>query len=143
MTTGIKQALLGGIVGTLVMTVVMMVFPLIGMPEMSAPAMLSMMTGLSISVSWIMHFLIGVVFALAYAFILLKSLTKISNNLVKGAIFGMAAFIFPQIAMAVMDMIMPMPMPTPEGSMVLMMVGSIVGHVFFGITVAMFVKEQA
>jgi hypothetical protein len=33
-------------------------------------------------------------------------------------------------------------MPKPEGSMMLMMLGSIMGHVVFGIVVALFVKDN-
>lgn len=58
----------------------------------------------------------------------------------KGAIFGFVVFIFAQIMMAIMGMILPM--PPMEGGMVLMMVGSIIGHIIFGIIVALFVKAQ-
>jgi hypothetical protein len=141
MTTKIKQALIGGIIGTAVMTLVMMIAPMMGMPKMSPPEMLSMMMGFPIVVGWIMHFMIGIIFAMAYAFFFINLVKKVGNNILKGAIFGMAAFIFAQIMMAIMGMMFPM--PPMEGSMMLMMVGSIMGHVIFGITVAMFVKEQA
>lgn len=141
MTTKIKQALIGGIIGTAVMTLVMMIAPMMGMPKMSPPEMLSMMMGFPIVVSWMMHFMIGVIFAMAYAFFFINVVKKVSNNILKGAIFGMAAFVFAQIMMAIMGMMFPM--PPMEGSMMLMMVGSIMGHVIFGITVALFVKEQA
>ncbi|MDP2208519.1 MAG: hypothetical protein Q8K98_07070 [Bacteroidota bacterium] len=141
MTNKIQTALIGGIIGTAVMTMVMMIAPMLGMPKMNPPAMLSMMMGFPIVVGWMMHFMIGIIFAMAYAFFFLNVLKKISNNILKGAIFGMAVFIFAQIMMAIMGMMMPM--PPMEGSMLLMMMGSIMGHVIFGITVAMFVKEQA
>lgn len=141
MTTKIKQALIGGIIGTAIMTIVMMIAPMMGMPKMNPPQMLSMMMGFPIVVGWLMHFVIGIIFAMAYAFFFINVVKKVNNNILKGAIFGFAAFIFAQIMMALMGMIFPMP-PT-EGSMVLMMIGSIIGHVIFGITVALFVKEKA
>jgi len=122
-------------------TLVMMIAPMMGMPKMSPPAMLSMMMGFPLVVGWVMHFMIGVIFAMAYAFFFIKLVKKVNNNILKGAIFGMAVFIFAQIMMAIMEMMFPM--PPMEGSMMLMMVGSITGHVIFGIMVAMFVKEQA
>ncbi len=137
----IKQALLGGIVGTAVMTVVMMIAPMMGMPEMNPPEMLSGMMGMPIAVGWLMHFMIGIIFALAYAFFFINVVKKINNNILKGAIFGFVVFIFAQIMMAIMGMIFPM--PPMEGSMVLIMVGSIVGHIIFGIIVALFVKDNA
>jgi hypothetical protein len=141
MTNKIQKALIGGIIGTAVMTLVMMIAPMMGMPKMSPPEMLSMMMGFPIVVGWMMHFMIGVIFAMAYAFFFINVVKKVSNNILKGAIFGMAAFIFAQIIMAIMGMMFPM--PPMEGSMMLMMVGSIMGHVIFGITVALFMKEQA
>lgn len=141
MTNKIQKSLSGGIIGTAVMTLVMMIAPMMGMPKMSPPAMLSMMMGFPIIVGWMMHFMIGVIFAMAYAFFFINVVKKVSNNILKGAIFGMAAFVFAQIMMAIMGMMFPM--PPMEGSMMLMMVGSIMGHVIFGITVALFAKEQA
>jgi hypothetical protein len=109
-----------------------------GMPKMNPAAMLSMMMGFPIIVGWVMHFMIGIIFALAYAFFFINLIKKVINNILKGAIFGMAAFIFAQIMMAIMGMMLPM--PPMEGSMILMMLGSIMGHVIFGIVVAQFVK---
>ena len=139
MTTKIKQALIGGIIGTAIMTAVMMIAPMMGMPKMSPPAMLSMMMGFPIIVGWMMHFMIGIIFAMAYAFVFINLVKKVSNNILKGAIFGMAVFIFAQIMMAIMGMMFPM--PPMEGSMMLMMVGSIIGHLVFGIVTVQFIKE--
>jgi hypothetical protein len=141
MATKIKQALIGGIIGTAVMTIIMMIAPMMGMPKMNPPHMLSMMMGFSIVVGWLMHFMIGIIFAMAYAFFFINVVKKVSNNILKGAIFGFAVFIFAQIMMAIMGMMFPM--PPMEGSMLLMMIGSIMGHVIFGIIVALFVKENA
>jgi hypothetical protein len=140
MTTKIKQSLIGGIVGTAVMTMVMFIAPMMGMPKMNPPEMLSMMMGFPIVVGWLMHFMIGIIFAMAYAFFFINVVKKIGSNILKGAIFGFAVFVFAQIAMAIMGSLMG-GMPPMEGSMMLMMIGSIIGHVIFGITVALFVKE--
>lgn len=123
------------------MTFVMMIAPMMGMPKMSPPAILSMMMGFPVGIGWMMHFMIGIIFAMAYSFFIINLVKKVGNKILKGAIFGMAAFIFAQIMMAIMGMVFPM--PPMEDSMMLMMVGSIMGHVIFGITVAIFVKEQA
>ena len=141
MKTRINQAVLGGIVGTAVMTLVTMIAPMMGMPKMSPPDMLSMMMGVPVVVGWIMHFMIGIVFAMGYAFFFINLVKKISNNVLKGAIFGIAALIFAQIMMAIMGMMMQA--PPMEGSKMLMIIGSLIGHVVFGITVAQFVKTKA
>ena len=140
MQNKIIKSITAGIIGTAVMTLFMMIAPMMGMPKMSAPHMLSGMLGVPIAVGWIMHYMIGTIFAFAYAFFFNNVLKKVSSNILKGAIFGFAVFIFAQIMMAIMGRMMPM--PPMEGSMMLMMIGSIMGHIVFGITVAIFVKEQ-
>ncbi len=141
MTTKFKQSIIGGIVATAVMTMVMFVAPMMGMPKMNPAAMLSMMMGFPLSIGWIMHFMIGIIFALMYAFLFIPLVKKVNSNMLKGAIFGMAAFVFAQIAMAIMGAMLG-GMPPMEGSMMLMMIGSIMGHVIFGIVVAVFVKGE-
>jgi hypothetical protein len=54
--------------------------PCDGIPKMSPPALLSMMMGVSIAVGWIMHCMIGIIFAIAYAFFFIKVVKKVNNN---------------------------------------------------------------
>ena len=131
--------MIGGIVGTAVMTMVMFIAPMMGMPKMSPPEMLSGMMGMPVFVGWIMHFMIGVIFALAYAFLFAPNV-KIENLILKGAIYGVAIFIFAQIMMAIMGAMMPM--PKMEGSMTMLMIGSLIGHIIFGIVAALVVGNS-
>lgn len=139
MSHKLTQAIIGGMVATIAFTSVIIIAPLMGIPKMSPPAMLSMSMGVPIVVGWLMHFMIGIIFAMAYAFFFINVVKKINNNILKGAIFGFAVFIFAQIAIAIIGAIMG-GMPPMEGSMMLIMIGSIIGHIVFGIVVAMFVK---
>lgn len=107
---------------------------------MNPAEMLAGMMGFPLIVGWIMHFMIGIIFAMAYATLFIKVVLRLSNNIIRGAIFGLAIFFFSQIIMALMAMMLPM--PPMEGSKMLMMVGSIVGHLIFGVVIAQFVKEQ-
>lgn len=133
MESNVSKSILGGIVGTIIMTIVTMVAPLMGIPKMSPPHMLAGKLNVPIFVGWIMHFMIGIIFALAYTYLFAPKV-NINNLAVKGAVFGFAVFIFAQIIMAIMGAIFPM--PAMEGSMILTMIGSIVGHVVFGIGVS-------
>jgi len=142
MSNKIQKALLGGIVGTAVMTAVMMIAPMIGIPKMNPPQMLSMMMGLPIIAGWVMHFMIGIIFAIAYVFLFIHSVTKIDNRILKGAIFGIAVFFFAQIMLAIMGA-MAGGMPPMAGNKLLILVGNIMGHIIFGIVVALFVKVKA
>lgn len=133
MNTKIQKSILAGIIGTAVMTAVMMVAPMMGMPKMSPPEMLAGMLGLPVFAGWLMHFMIGILFAFAYTYLCIFK-WKISNVWLKGAVFGIIAFVFAQIMMAIMGAIMPM--PKMEGSMMLTMIGSLMGHILFGMAVS-------
>ncbi len=135
MENQIKQSVFAGIAGTAVMTMVMFIAPFMGMPKMSPPDMLAGMMGLPLVMGWVMHFMIGIIFAAAYVYIFKKLLQNIQSKFLKGAIFGLAVFVFAQIMMAVMSA------PSPEGSMIMLMMGSIIGHIIYGIVVALVAKH--
>ncbi|WP_347375047.1 DUF6789 family protein [Aequorivita sp. Q41] len=140
MNINIQKSIIAGIIGTVVMTVVLMAAPMMGMPKMAPPEMLSAMVGVPVFVGWLMHFMIGILFAFAYSYgCIFKS--KIKNVWLKGAVFGIIAFVFAQIMMRVMGMMMPM--PSMEGSMMLTAIGSLMGHIIFGIVVAKTVGESS
>ncbi|QQR88025.1 MAG: hypothetical protein IPJ76_07370 [Flavobacteriales bacterium] len=136
------KAAMAGLLATAAMTLVMLVAPFMGLPKMDPAAMLSMMLGVPLALGWAMHFMIGVVFALAYALFFRKVVRKANGAVVKGALFGLAAFVFAQVVIGLMGALLG-GMPPMEGSMMLMAIGSILGHVVFGIVVALIVKEDA
>lgn len=138
MNNKIQRTILAGIIGTAIMTIVMVVAPMMSMPKMSPPQMLAGMLGMPVVVGWIMHFMIGIIFAFAYTYVIAPKV-KVSNHFIKGALFGVIAFIFAQIMMGIMGMIMPM--PKMEGSMILTAMGSLIGHIIFGMAVAKTVGE--
>lgn len=140
MSDKIRQSLIGGIVGTVAMTLVTWMAPLMGFPKMSPPDMLAGMLGVPVFAGWVMHFMIGAIFALAYTFLIQNKLQKISNRYAKGAVFGIIVFVFAQIMMLAMGAIFTS-MPSPAGSMALMMLGSIIGHVVYGIVTVLFIKD--
>ncbi len=131
--SGISKSISGGIIGTIIMTIVMMIAPMMGMPKMSPPALLASMLGMPLIVGWLMHFIIGVIFGLAYLYLFAPKV-RIENIFLKGAVFGFIVFIFAQIMMAVMGAMLPM--PTMEGSIMLTMIGSVMGHIIYGMAVA-------
>jgi hypothetical protein len=134
----LRQAITGGLVATIAFTLMTFIAPLMGMPKMSPPEMLAMMMGVPIMAGWIMHFIIGVIFALVYDYFFIDILKKIQNLIVKGVVFGIIIFIVAQIMIPLMGLLFhAAPM---MGNKTLMMVGSLVGHVVFGIVVALMIK---
>lgn len=139
MNSKLTQTLMAGIAGTLAMTVLTFMGPYMGLPEMTQAGMLSTMMGVSMTVGWIMHFMIGIIFAAGYVFIF-SPRVNISNKALKGAAFGFTVFIFAAILM--MGMGAMMEMPKPEGSMMPMMIGSLMYHLIYGIVVGVVVKSS-
>lgn len=136
----IKISVLRGLVATAIMTVVMFIAPMMGLPKMNPPEMLSMVMGVPLSIGWMMHFMIGIIFAISYGLIFKKLLSKINSNIVKGLIFGMAAFVWAQISMQMMGLIFTL--PPMQDNMALMMIGSIFGHLVFGVAVTTIFKNS-
>jgi hypothetical protein len=68
-------------------------------------------------------------------------LKKLNNRTVKGAIFGLAVFIFSQMMMAVLGAIFS-GMSSPEGISLLVLFGGIIDHLIYGITVSLLVKIE-
>ena len=141
MTPRIQQALLAGLAGTAAMSAVTMIAPMMGLPKMSPPGMLAMMVGAPMFMGWLMHFMIGIVFALAYALFFQNIVKNMGSPVLRGAVFGMATFVFAQVMMMIMGAMMG-GMPPMEGSKAMLMLGSIIGHLVFGIVVAMLVKPD-
>ena len=87
MANKFQKSVLAGIIGTILMTIVTMIAPIMGMPKMSPPDMLAGMIGMPIVVGWVMHFMIGIIFAFAYTYLFAPKV-KIGNIFLKGAVFG-------------------------------------------------------
>ena len=140
MKSKITQSVIAGMVATAVMTGFMFLAPMIGLPKMNPAEMLSSMMGVPIMVGYLMHFMIGVIFAAVYVY-LFNPKVHISSKLVKGVLFGFAVFIFAQVMMFIIGKMMPMPMA--QDNMMLIMLGSLIGHLVYGIVVALIVPAYA
>ena len=133
MKTLLTKSILGGIIGSIIMSIELFVASKMGMPKMSPPHMLVDMMTIPLFVAWGIHILIGIIFALTYSYIFAPKV-KIKNIYLKGAVFGLAAFVIAQIAIALLETIFkPSQM---ENSIMMLMIGSIIGHVIFGVAVS-------
>ena len=88
MKTNVSKSIVAGIVGTLVMTMVILMAPYMGMPKMSPPAMVAGMLGMPMLVGWVMHFMIGIGYAFVYVY-LFNPKVKIASTLLSGLAFGL------------------------------------------------------
>ncbi|NQU30294.1 MAG: hypothetical protein HQ525_06465 [Anaerolineae bacterium] len=139
-------AIIAGLAGTAALTMVMSMAPKMGMPEMDIVGMLGSMFGNSNrTLGMVIHFMMGIVFALVYAY--LWSIGTGSATWLNGLIFGAVHWLIVGMAMAMIPMMhagiksgavkAPGMWMTNNGGMKAF-VGGLMGHMVFGL-VAVFV----
>lgn len=100
--TNIKAGLVAGFSATVVLSAMMIAKSMMGvMPDLDVIHMLSAMMGAPATLGWLAHFMIGTL-AWGGGFALLYALIPGSGALVKGIVFGIAAWL------GMMVMVMPM-----------------------------------
>lgn len=142
----ILGALVAGFVGTIVMTAVMVMAPKMGLPEMDIVGMLGSMFDKNgnRTVGMIIHLMMGLIFAIIYAALWNAGIGSVS--ILWGAIFGVAHWLVSGLMMGGMGMMhagvkagtvdAPGVYMTNNGGMMASM-GGLIGHVIYGITVAL------
>ncbi len=127
------KAVIGGIVGTLLMTAVgLWGAPMMGIAPMNPANMLAMAMGNNLVLGWMGHLMIGTILAIIYAFV--QSYLPGSAP-VRGALYALAPWLMAQIIVIPM-----MGMPVFSGSMA-MAGGSLIGHLVYGVTVGLIYGE--
>ncbi len=141
----VPAAIIAGLIGTAVISVVMAMAPKMGMPKMDIVGMLGTMFGQpNRTLGWVIHFIMGTIFALIYAFLWSAGIGQPnwSTGLVFGAVHWLAAG-------AVMGMIPMMHVGIRRGEVpapglwminnggVRGFVGGLIGHVIFGLIVVL------
>lgn len=124
MNFSIGKAVLAGMFATAIMTALMLMAPMMGMPPMNIGKMLASQMGGNIALGWAAHFMIGVVLALIYAGFFVRRLR--GPAAVRGAVFSLLPWLVAQLVMMPM-----MGMGFFSGSM-LMAAGSLMGHLAYG-----------
>lgn len=127
MKIDITKAVLGGVIGTVLMTLVgTVVAPMMGMPAMNPANMLAGAMGGMLVLGWIGHFMIGIVLAGGYAMV---SGSLPGQGWLRGLLYSIAPWLMAQVIMMPM-----MGMPVFSGSAAMAM-GSLVGHFVYGASV--------
>ncbi len=132
------RAVLAGLGGTVVMTMLMLLAPAMGMPPMDIGKMLAPQMGGVLALGWMAHFVIGVLLALIYAGFFADRLP--GAPALRGALYGLLPWLAAQVA------VMPMMgMGLFSGSMA-MAGGSLMGHLVYGAALGLIYgagREQA
>ncbi len=142
----ILGAIIAGIVGTIVMTMVMVMAPKMGMPKMDIVGMLGSMFSAEGNrmMGLAMHVMMGIVFAIIYGVLWNAGIGSVS--LLWGLIFGAGHWLISGAMMGGMSMMhagvkagtvnAPGVYMTNNGGMMAFM-GGLVGHLIFGLVVAL------
>lgn len=139
-------AIVAGLAGTIVMSMVMAMAPLMGMPKMDIVGMLGSMFTKdgNTALGWMMHLMMGIIFALMYA--VLWSLHIGAATLVFGALFGIGHWLIAGLIMGGVPMVHAgVKAGTVQAPGVYMMnnggimafMGGLIGHVVYGLVVAL------
>jgi uncharacterized membrane protein YagU involved in acid resistance len=130
-------SIIAGLLGTLVMTLLMYLAPKMGLLKMDIIGLLGTMfttsEGASRVIGTLAHLMMGVIFAIVYA--LLWTLGLGNSIWLWGLIFGA---IHGVIAVGMMPLMVKMhPRPPQMESSPMMVVGLLMGHLIFGLVVAL------
>lgn len=131
-----KRAIAAGLIGTGVLTALWLVEPSIGLPRIAVGQILG--TFMSVSVAhlrvgamggWIAHFIVGILYALLYAWRLADRIA--GPSVLRGTLFGAILFILAQAVF----------MPLVGAGFfargnVELLAGSLIGHLAYGIVTA-------
>jgi hypothetical protein len=139
-------AIVAGLVGTIVISMVMAMAPRMGMPKMDMVGTLGSMLSKdgNRTLGWIIHLMMGSIFAIIYA--ALWSIGIGAVNVVTGALFGIVHWLIAGLVMGGMPMMhagikagtVKAPgvyMLSNGGAMAFM--GGLIGHVIYGVVVAL------
>lgn len=141
----ILGAVVAGVVASLVFSMVLAMAPKMGMPKMDIVSLLGSMFGKpNQALGWMMHLMMGVVFALIYAF--LWSAGVSAATWLFGLIFGAVQWLAVGVVMGMIPMMhvgiksgavqAPGLWMTNHGGLMAFM-GGLVGHMIFGVVIAL------
>ncbi len=128
------KAVIAGLWGTLAMTMVILMAPAMGMPPMPVGKMLANFMGIPEFIGWAAHVMIGIVLALIYANVFVTRLP--GKPWVRGATFGLIPWLVMQAMLNPMMGAGFFAYNTPAP--VLIVLGSMMGHLIFGVVVGAF-----
>ena len=135
------SVVIAGIAGTIVLTLVMKMAPKMGMPEMNIVGMLSTMFGkANMMMGWVMHFVMGIVFAYIYTLVD-GGPASIGSAALYGTVHWLVVGLMMGVGVPMMhagikagDVEAPGMYMTNKGGM-MSFVGGLLGHILFALTV--------
>ena len=135
-TVNSRRIIIAGLAGTFVMTLLMLMAPLMGMPKMPIGDMLGQFLHIGPVAWWVMHFVIGIVLAAIYAALFAARLP--GSAPLRGALYGAGVFVVAQVAVTPM-----MGGGVFSGGNMPVLAGSPIGHlVYAGIVAGLYGRPE-
>ncbi len=128
MQKNLGKAIAAGILGTLAMTMLMIMAPFMGMPEMNIGKMLSSFMGIPVALGWLAHFMIGSVLAMIYVYGFAERIP--GKGWLRGVIYSLIPWLAAQMMVNPMMGAGVFASATPAPLMMVM--GSLMGHLVYG-----------
>jgi uncharacterized membrane protein YagU involved in acid resistance len=122
--TDAPKIALAATAGTLVMSGVAAMAPMMGMPPMNPAAMMAEPMGGSMALGWMAHLMVGNVLGFAFAWVVAARLP--GPLALRGALFSVAPWLLAQL------MVMPMMGKGLFSGSMTMAAGSLMGHLVYG-----------
>ena len=122
------HTIVAGLVGTLAMTIVMLMAPLMEMPPMPIGNMLAGFMHIPAALGWVMHFMIGTILALVYVYLFASRIP--GAPIVRGLIYSLLPWFMAQVIVNPMMGAGVFASHTPAPALFVM--GSLIGHLVYG-----------
>lgn len=87
------RILYAGFFATAAMTTIMLLIPLLGLPKLTFSTLFMAIAGGHEVIGWVIHFIIGIIFAFIYVRFF-NNLLPVVNNVGRGAIYSIIMFVF-------------------------------------------------
>lgn len=133
-----KQGLIGGLAAVAAMTMLMLIAPKMGLPDMNIGQMLGGFMGFSAAIGWTIHVMIGVIWAMIYVFFVRGKLSF--RPAAKGMLFSfipwllMQLIVMPMMGMGVFSSANPL--------MFKMITGTLMAHLVYGLVLGVVAEKK-
>lgn len=124
-----KSSILAGILGTVAMTLLLIVVPSKEMPIMNIPGMLATALHVPLFVGWLAHLVIGAILASGYAFLFATG--PAFPGWVKGLLYGLIPWVI------AMMLVFPLLGQPAFGGSMSMTISTLVAHLLYGAVVGL------
>ena len=133
------RILIAAVVATIAMTGFMLLAPFIGLPKMNVGVLLGSLFN-SETAGWIIHILIGILFAIPYAFFFNRWI-PVENRFLRGTIYGIIVFVFSEIILTIANFTGHLSFIDKE-NMALMVFGNALAGMIYGTVLGVFFMRE-